>query len=51
MSINRECLCCHEVGAISQKMQDGGNDVDCETMRAYGYIKIDLHLIILSVII
>ena len=39
-SISRESLCCHEVGAISQKMLDSGNDVDCEAMRAYRNIKI-----------
>ena len=31
MSISKECLCCHEVGAISQKMLDSGNEVDCIT--------------------
>ena len=40
MSIIRECLCCHELGAISQKMLDCGNDIDCETMRAYRDIKL-----------
>ena len=41
MSISRGCLCCHEVGAISQKIQDSGNDVDFETMSAYRDIRID----------
>ena len=31
ISISRECLHCHEVGAISQKMLDSGNEVDCIT--------------------
>ena len=40
MNISRECLCCHEVGANSQKMQDNGNDVHTETKGAYMDIKI-----------
>ncbi len=41
ISTSRECLCCREVGAISQKIQDSGIDVDFETMSAYRDIKID----------
>ena len=36
MRVSKECLYCHEVGAISQKMLDSGNEVDCTIdLRVY----------------